>query len=412
LWSGESVSQFGNQVTVLALPMTAVLTLDSGPLAMGVLNAASYLPFLVLTLFVGVWIDRVRRKPILVLSSLGRGLVLASIPLLHAMGVLTIQYLVLAALVIGVFTVFFEVTYQSYLPSVVDSEQLVDGNSKLQTSASAAQVGGPALGGGLVGLLGAPAALLVDAVSFLFSTGSLLAIRTKEKAPEPAGERRKVLHDIREGLRFTFGNRWLRPCVLEAGTYNLCWMVLESVFLLYATHRLHLSASMIGVVLGGGAIGALLGSVMPKWLSKRMGLGTTVSVSMLVGCAAPILVPFAAGPKAVAIPVLVLSFFVGGVGTTVANIHVVSLRQTITPPQLLGRMNASYRFIAWGTVPLGALLGGVLGSALGLRPTLFVGAIGVFASALWIVFSPIRGLREMPKAPAAAEGTEASVSLQ
>ncbi|GAA2581478.1 MFS transporter [Actinomadura fulvescens] len=403
-WSGETISQFGSQVTLLALPLTAVLTLDASPFEMGVLNAASYLPFLVLTLFVGVLIDRRRRRPLMVVSSLGRAAVLGTIPLLHAFDRLDMTYLVAAALVLGALTVLFEVTYQAYLPSLVTTDELVEGNGKLQLSASAAQVGGPALGGALVGLLTAPVTLVVDAVSFLLSAGSLLAIRTKERPPERDGTgRRPVMRDIREGLRFTFGNRWLRPCVLEAGTYNMFWLVMETAFLLYATRELHMTAGQIGLVLGGGAVGALLGSMAASRLSGRLGLGTTVSLSMLAGCAAPLIVPFTFGPEPVVFALLVVSFFIGGAGTTLANIHVVSLRQTLTPPAMLGRMNASYRFVAWGTVPVGSLLGGVLGGAIGLHPTLFVGAAGTFAAALWIVFSPIRSLREMPPAPGEEE---------
>ncbi|TCO55609.1 MFS transporter [Actinocrispum wychmicini] len=408
-WGGDTVSQFGSQVTVLALPLTAVLTLAATPFEMGVLSAASYLPFLVLTLFAGVWLDRVRRRPVMVVSALGRGVVLGSVPVLAAGGLLGFGYLAMASLVLGVLTVLFEVAYQSYLPTVVRSEDLVEGNSKLQVSASAAQVGGPALGGWLVHVFSAPGALLVDAVSFLFSAGGLLAVRTKEPKPERSGERRPVLRDIGTGLRFTFTNRWLRACVLEAGTYNMFWLVLESIFVLYAVRRLGMSAGEIGLVLGAGAVGALIGSLVAKRISTRLGTGPTISLAMVTGCAAPVLVPLATGPQPVIFVLLALSFFIGGAGTTVANIQVVSLRQTLTPSAMLGRMNASYRFVAWGTVPLGSLLGGALGELIGLRPTLFVGAAGIFAAALWIVCSPIRSLREMPAAPASdAEGVAVS----
>lgn len=398
-WGSDTISQFGSQVTVLALPLTAVFSLSATPLEMGFLNAASYLPFLVLTLFVGVWVDRVRRRPIMLVSSLGRGLVLTSIPLLHSTGHLTMPYLYLAALLLGALTVFFEVTYQSYLPSLVPPEDLMEGNGKLQTSASAGQVGGPAIGGWLVGLFGAPSALLVDAVSFLFAAAGLAAVRAKEDPPTPAAERKPVFREIGGGLRYTFSSRWLRPCVLEAGTYNMFWLVLETAFLLYATRELHLSATVIGLVLGGGAVGSLLGAMLAGRIGKHLGPGATISVAMIIGCGAPVLVPLASGPKPVVIGTLILSFLIGGFGTTLANIQVVTLRQTITPKEMLGRMNASYRFVAWGTVPVGALLGGALGDTIGLRATLFVGAAGLFVAALWIVFSPIRTLRVMPLSP-------------
>jgi MFS family permease len=399
-WTGESVSQFGNQVTLLALPLAAVLTLQATAFEMGVLNAASYLPFLLLTLFVGVWVDRVRRRPVMVASAIGRSAVLLSIPLLSAAGLLGMGYLYAAAFVLGVLTVLFEVTWQAYLPALVARDELVEANSKLQVSTSAAQVGGPALAGWLVALLTAPVALLVDACSFLVSAATLVAIRK----PEPARERpaaaaeppEPVLRSIGAGLRFTLGDARLRACVLEAGTYNLFWLVLETTFLLYATHQLGMSPTLIGLVLGGGAVGALLGSIVAGRISARIGIGNTVTLAMVVGCAAPLLVPLAGGSRPLVVGLLLLSFFVGGAGGTVANIQVVSLRQAITPDSMLGRMNASYRFVSWGTVPVGSLIGGWLGSTIGLRPTLTVGAIGVLASALWIVFSPIRSLRELP----------------
>jgi MFS family permease len=401
-WSGESTSQLGNQVTLLALPLVGVITLHATPFQMGVLNAASYLPFLVLTLFVGVYVDRVRRRPVMVFSAIGRALVLLSIPILFWTDALNMGFLYLAALVLGVLTVLFEVTWQAYLPSLLAHEELVEGNSKLQVTTSAAQVGGPAVGGWMVGLLGAPVALLVDVVTFVVAAGTMLSIRHQEPAPKATGpdsSREPVLKSIRKGLKFTLGNRWLRPCVLEAGTYNMFWLVLETSFLLYAARELHLSVTLIGVVLGGGAVGALIGSTLAVRLADRLGVGPTVSLSMLMGCASPLLIPLAGGPRPALVGLLILSFFIGGAGTTIANIQVVSLRQAITPAAMRGRMNASYRFVSWGTVPVGALLGGWLGGVIGLRSTLLVGALGILASALWIVFSPIRTLRTIPEVP-------------
>jgi MFS family permease len=398
-WFGDTFTQFGGQITTLALPLTAVLTLHASSFGMGLLNMATYLPFLLITLFVGVWIDRVRRRPVMLWSLAARTALLVGVPVLAWTHVLSMAWLVAAALLLGVFTVCFEVTYQAYVPAIVEREDLQEANSKLQLSASAAQVAGPAMGGGLVGWLGGPAALMTNAGALAVPLACLGTIRRREDTPEqePGAERAKVWTDIRAGLKFTFGNRMLRACVLEAGTYNAFWLVLETVFLLYATHKLGLSSGVIGVVMGGGAIGALLGAVIAKRLSDRLGVGTTISLAMITGCAAPILIPLAGGPKPVVLAVLLLSFFIGGAGTTVANIQVVSLRQAVTPYRMLGRMNASYRFVAFGPVPFGALLGGILGDAIGLRSTLVVASCGLFASALWIVFSPIRTLRTLPE---------------
>jgi MFS family permease len=407
-WSSETVSQLGNQVTLLALPLTAVLTLDASAGQMGLLNAASYLPFLVLTLFVGVWADRSRRRPLLIASALCRATILFCIPILAALDRLNIGLLLLGALLLGVFTVLFEVTYQAYVPSLVDRDHLVEANSKLQVSASATQMGGPALGGALVQWLTAPVALLVDAFSFLFSAAGMLAIRRTEPTPEREEQDNRVWTAIMTGLRFNFRDRSLRACVLEAGTYNLFWLVLQTVFLLYATHQLHLSPGAIGLALGCGAVGSLVGSLVAKRIADVYGIGTTITGSAVLGCAAPVLVPLASGPRPLVLATLVVSFFIGGAGETVTNIHVVSLRQSLTPSTMLGRMNAGYRFVAWGTVPIGALIGGALGELIGLRLTLFVAVAGLLLASLWLVASPIRAMHGLPTeadiAPAAERG--------
>lgn len=393
-WAGDTVAQFGYQVTLLALPLTAVLTLHASAGDMGLLNAASYLPYLVLSLVAGVWIDRVRRRPVMVISALCRAAVLLAVVLLADAHRLGFGDLYGAALLLGVFAVFFDVTYQAYLPSLIEKDDLMEGNSKLQGSASAAQVGGPALGGWLVHLLTAPTALAVNVGSFAVSALSLLAVGKREPRPEPAA-RRRMRADIAEGLRFAFKEPSLRACTLEAGTYNLFWMVIQTVFLLYATGPLHMSTSSIGLVLGGGAVGSLLGAVVAKWFTNRLGFGLSATVAVVIGNCALILLPLASGPGAAVIALFLFGYFVNGTGTTISNIQVLSMRLTITPSEMLGRMNASYRFVATGTIPLGALLGGALGNAIGLRATLFVGATGLVCSSMWLVFSPIRSVRDL-----------------
>jgi MFS family permease len=399
LWAGETISQFGTQVTTLALPLTAIVVLQATPVEMGVLGAATYLPFLLLTLFAGVWVDRHRRRPILVWSNLGRFVVLAAVPVLAVTDLLRIEHVYLAAALVGVCTVLFDLAYQSYLPSLVVRDDLVEGNSKLQVSASAAQIGGPGLGGLLVQVFSAPVAILVDAVSYLCSVVSLLLIRNREPDPADGGPmRRGIWKDIGEGLRFTFGNPTLRACALEAAVYNMAFLITETIFLLYATRQLGLSPGVIGAIIGTGAIGALIGSTLPKRLGARFGIGPTILWSVAVATVAPLLVPLAGGPRWLLIALLVASFFIGGGATIVCSIHVVSLRQAITPERILGRMTASYRFFTWGIIPIGALLGGYLGDTIGLRPTLFVGCGLFVVAALFIVFSPIPRLRVLPEA--------------
>ncbi|MGH3168287.1 MAG: MFS transporter [Trebonia sp.] len=402
-WAGDTVSQFGNQITLLALPLTAVLTLKANALQMGILNAASYLPYAAASLFIGVWVDRIRRRPVMIVSALSRALILVVIVVFARAHMLRIDYLYGGALVLGAFTVLFDVAYEAYLPSLIDRDALVEGNSRLGVSASAAQVSGPALSGWLARLFTAPMALLADAGSFVVAAAALVAIRKPEPRPARTGGERRLRREMWVGIQFTFGNRVIRACVLEAATYNVFWLVLETVFLLYATHDLRMSSSEIGLVLSGGAVGALAGSMVTGRLSARLGAGGAISLAMVVGCAAPVLIPLSGGPRPLLFAILTISYFFGGAGTAVANIQVTSLWQAMAPSDMLGRINASYRFVAIGVVPIGALLGGVLGDEAGLRPTLFVAAAGIFAASLWIVFSPIRTMRQVPEIQRAQE---------
>ncbi|WP_181442268.1 MFS transporter [Streptomyces tateyamensis] len=395
LWAGESVSQLGAQVTQLALPLAAVYQLHANSTQLGLLNAASYAPFLGLTLFIGVWADRRRRRPLMIGANLGRALLVGTVPLCAAMGALTVWYLYLAALAIGVLTVVFDVSYQSYLPSLINTEQLVEGNSKLSVSNSVAQIGGPGLAGLLIGWLTAPLALLVNCASYLVSVGTLSTIRRREPAPEQPAERVSTVRSIAEGLKVVLGNASIRAIALQAGTYNLCWMSLQTVFVLYAS-RLGMRPGTIGLVLGVGAVGSLLGAVGAARLKERLGLGRAVLAELLLCCCAPLLIPLAPGRGALSYALYVTAFGLCGLGSTMATIHAVSLRQVITPPQLLGRVNAGCRFIAWGPLPLGALIGGRLGDTLGLRPTLWITAGTFLFALLWVALSPVVRLRDFP----------------
>nr|WP_275409200.1 MFS transporter [Streptomyces sp. SID12501] len=409
LWSGESVSQMGAQVTQLALPLAAVYQFEASSTQLGLLNAASFAPFLGATLFIGVWVDRRRRLPLMIWSNIGRGLLVGSVPLCAALDVLSIGYLYVTALLIGVLTVLFDVSYQSYLPSLIKREQLIEGNSKLQATSSIAQIGGPGLAGLLVGWLTAPVALLANAFSYVVSVAGLLTIRRPEPAPAVSEQRVSTGRSIAEGLRMVFRNASVRAIALEAGTYNLCWMSLQTVFVLYAARELDMGPATIGLILGVGAVGSLVGAVGAGWLKQRLGLGRAVIAELVLCCAAPLLVPLAPGRGLVSYGMYVLAFACCGIGSTMSTIHVVSLRQVITPDHLLGRVNAGCRFIAWGPLPLGALIGGYLGDVIGLRPTLYVTAFGFLFALLWVVFSPVARLKDFPagppQEPAAASGS-------
>ena len=282
-WVGQTISVFGSQITNLALPLTAVLVLNASSSQMGVLNALGIAPFILVGLFAGVWADRMRRRPILLASDLGRFLLLGSIPLAALGGFLTIPYLYIIIFLVGIMTVFFDVSYQAFLPSLVGREQLVEGNSKLEVSNSAAAILGPGLAGVLVQALTAPIAIIFDALSFLVSAISLRVIRSQETAPElKQAAEKNVLREIREGLHVVFGNRLLwsiAGCTATANFFGSMW---QAVFILYLTRELGMPPAVQGIIFAAGAPGALLAALISARVAKRLGLGTTIIVSNLV----------------------------------------------------------------------------------------------------------------------------------
>jgi MFS family permease len=399
LWSAETISQFGSQVSQLALPLVAILVLDASAFEVAALGTVGFLPFLLFTLPAGVWVDRLRRRPILVAGDLGRAALLATIPLAYAVDALTLGQLFVVSFLTGVCTVLFDVAYMSYLPSLVERDRIIEGNSKLEVSRSAAQVGGPGVAGGLVELFTAPWAILVDALSFLGSGLFLLGIRKPEERPAPAlvdGRRTSVWTELKEGLRFVLGNPNLRAQAGCTGTSNFFSSVAFAIYLVFAVRELHLSAGLIGVIFSVGSAGSLAAAFTANRISGRFGIGpTTIAVSTLWGPAGLLIVLAPVGNAA--IPFLLAAQLLFGFAVVVYNIVQVSYRQAICPPRLQGRMNSVMRFIVWGTIPLGSLAGGVLASWLGLRGTILVGSLGGSLAVLWIVLSPQRRLRELPE---------------
>src|SRR4051794_28020672 len=308
LWVGESISLVGSQITSLALPLVVVVVLDAGPLQMGALGAAQYAPFLLFGLIAGVWLDRVRRRPILVWTDIGRAALLASIPISAALGLLRIDQLYVVAFGTGVLTVFFDVAYHAFLPSLVRREELVEGNSKLELSRSVAQIAGPGLGGGLVQFLTAPVAVAVDSVSYLSSALSLALIRTPEAPPE-SRETRSVRAEIAEGVRLVLGNPVLRANAGCTGTWNLFSSAIQAVFILYATHDLGLAPATLGVVLAASGPGALLGALVASWSARRLGVGPTIIFGAIVGGLGTLLVAFA-GQLPATVALVIAGWFV------------------------------------------------------------------------------------------------------
>ena len=397
LWAAETISQFGSQVDDLALGLVAISVLDASAFEVAVYGTVNFLPFILFTLPAGVWVDRLPRKPILVIGDFGRFAALSTIPIAYVADVLTLWQLYAVAFLTGVFTVFFDVAYQSYLPSLVDRESIGEGNSKLEVSRSTAQLGGPGLGGVLVELITAPYAVLVDAVSFLASATLLLRIRKREEPviASTTDAKRSLWDELKEGLRFVLGNPNLRAQAGCTATSNLFFSVTFSIYLVYLVRELELPPAVIGLLFALGSVGSLLAAFTTTRISKRFGIGPTTIAATFLNL--PAMLSIALAPTGFPIPFLVAGGVVLGFVIVVYNITQVSYRQAICPPRLQGRMNSVMRFIVWGTIPIGTLAGGALGSVVGLRETLVVGAIGSGASFLWILLSPQRHLREMPE---------------
>ena len=400
LWTGETISQFGSQISQLAIPLTAILVLDATAFEVAALTTVEFLPFIIFTLPAGVWVDRLRRRPILIASDVVRALLLGSIPIAYVLDALTLGQLFLVGFLFGICTVFFDVAYQSYLPSLVERNQIIEGNSKLEITRSAAQIGGPGLGGVLIEVFTAPYAVLLDAVSFAASALAIFRIRAVEETPPTVersdGKKASMWTELKEGLRFVLSNPNLRAQAGCTSTSNFFSSVSFSIILVYAVRELDLSPGLIGFVFSLGALGGLLAALTATRLSARFGIGpTTIVMAAFFG---PTMILYAVAPAGnAAVPLLVTAQLIFGFTMVVYNIVQVSYRQAICPPRLQGRMNSVMRFIVWGTIPLGTLVGGALASWIGLRETIVVGALGGGLAVLWIVFSPQRHLRDMPE---------------
>jgi MFS family permease len=393
LWAAETVSQIGTQVTQLALPVVAVTYLAASPLQMGYLTALETVAFLVIGLPAGAWVDRWRRKRVLVTADVVRAVTLASLPIAYLAGVLTLGQLFVVAAVTGAATVFFDVAYQSYLPSLVHRDQIVDGNGKLEASRAVAQVAGPGAAGVLLRVVGAPLLIALDAVSFLLSALFIGAIRQPDRVPDRS-TRRRLRTEIGEGLSFVVRHPLLRRIVACTGTSNLFSMITTTLLVLFALRELDLSETDLGFVLSAGAVGGLLGAVTAARFARRVGEGRAIPLSVLVALPFAALTPLAA--LGAPVPLLVLSQFGFSWVVVVYNVTQVSFRQRLCPPQLLGRMNASVRFLVFGTMPVGGLLGGALGTWLGVVPTLWIAVGGQALAAAWVTLSPLLGLRDLP----------------
>ncbi len=399
LWLGQTVSQFGSHITGAALPFVAFLTLGATPLQLGILSALGSLPILVFGLLAGGWVDRLRRRPILIGADLGRALILGTIPLAAVLGMLRIEWLYVVAALTGILTIFFDVAYGTILPVLVPRHDLIEANSKLGTSSALAEIGGPSLAGFLVQLISAPFAILIDAVSFLLSALGIALIRTVEPPPPPAAERRPLRHDMAEGLRLVLRQPILRALAGSAATATFFGNFIGVLYSIYCVKELGIPPALVGVMIGLGGVGAFIGTLVTGPLTRRVGVGRSIIGAILFATVVNATIPLVWGPPLLVAGILMATQVIGDIAWPVHSINEQSLRQALVPDRLLGRANASMHFLIGGLAPLGALLGGVLGEEIGMRPTLWIAIGGLLLSTLWLIFSPLRHLHDTPATP-------------
>ena len=411
LWAAQTVSQFGTQITLLALPLAAIVSLEASAFEVALLGALEYAPFLFLTLPAGVWVDRLRRRPLLIAADVGRALVLASVPVAWALDVLNIWQLFAVGFLTGSLTVVFDVAYVPYIASIVDRERLVDANSKMEITRSSAQAAGPGLGGALVQLVGAPFALIADAVSFVVSGFLAWRIRAAETVPASDGAPRSTRTELVDGLRYVVGNPYLRPIMACTAASNFFGSAIWGPLLvLYGVRVLELDAATIGLALALGNVGVIAGALLVGRISSRLGIGPTIALASVLFGPVVLLVPLA--PKSQPLPLLVAGLGVTGFGGVVFNVTIRSLAQAITPNRLLGRTTAIVRLIVWGVIPLGTLLGGVVAETIGIRTAIWVGAVGASFAALPVLLSRVPRLRTLTEIAPLAEPLPGVVRIE
>ncbi|SEM10827.1 MFS transporter [Streptacidiphilus jiangxiensis] len=405
LWGGQTVSEAGTAVTTFALPYLAVVTLHRSTLEVAALQVFATLPFILFALPAGALIERASKRRVMIWTDLARALVLLTVPLAAGMHALGMPQLYLVATVSGVLSVLFGIAYPTLVPALVEPAQLADGNSKLQISTSVAQITGASVGGVLLAALGAVGAVVVDACSFVVSCASLVGVRGDMRRPAARTARLSVREDIAEGLRVIWRDRILRALLLNGGTSVLFSTMTSALFVLFLVRDLHGAPTVVGVVQAAGGVGGVLGGVLAPRLVRRFGNARVIlhaklwfsGAFALLPCATPgwgLLVAGAVG-------------FAGFAGVVVFNTAAISLRQQMCPPELQGRMNATFRWVVWGGMPLGAMLGGLLGTRLGVRETILLAGLGSLSGAFWLWRSPLRTLSRTPE-PAAEQAVPVS----
>jgi MFS family permease len=395
LWTGQTISVFGSMIGGAALSFTAILVVHATPFELGVLAAAGLAPAFLTSLVAGAWVDRLPRRPILIAADAGRALALLTIPLAAFAGVLRIEQLYAVAFVVSILTIFFDVAYQAYLPELVSREELVDGNSKLSASAAVAEIGGFGVAGWLVQWFTAPLAILLDALSFVASAVSVGLIRTPEP-PAPPVAQPNLTREVVEGLVEVWRSPLLRSIALCTLTLELSGGIYGALVVLYMSQGLGFEPGILTMFWAVGGISSFLGAALATRVTRRLGIGRAMIAGLLLSGCATLLIPLAQGATLAAALLLIAQQLFGDGAYTVYEINQVSLRQSIVAGRRLGRVNASLRFVALGATLAGALLGGVLGETIGVRPALAGGGICMLLSTLWLVFSPLRRLQVAP----------------
>jgi MFS family permease len=403
LWIGQTVSVFGSNITRTGIPLIAVITLTATPTQLGILTAVASLPVLVLGLFIGAWVDRLRRRPIMIAADIARLLLLLTIPAAALTGHLSMELLYVMLALMGVLGLVFETAYRAYLPSLVSPDQIPEANRRLSTSDSLAEVGGPALAGALIQVISAPLAVLVDAATFLFSASAFALIRKTELKPVPHSEHaaensRSVLREIAEGLRLVAHDPILLTLTINLGLGNFFGSFFGTLYDIYLIRDLNLTPAILGVTIAAGGVGALAGALLSSRIERRFGLGKTLIGSLLFSGCFNLLIPLASGAPLAAAAMLIAGQIFGDAAMMIYGIHSLSLVQVVVPNRLLGRTNASFGFIGMGIAPVGALLAGVLATALGTRAVMLIAVLGILATALWTSRSPLRKLTGFPAA--------------
>lgn len=395
LWLSMSVSTLGSEVTFLALPLVAILVLHATPVEVAILGAMPFVAFALFGLPAGVWVDRLPRRQVMVVGDLGRAAVLVLVPIAAVANVLAMWELYVIAFVAGALTVFYEIAYQSILPELVDRDRLAEGNSRLEVSRSASQVIGPGIGGALIGAIGAPIAITADALSYLGSAAFLIGLHpSRPRALRTAADSKGLVGEILEGLRFYRRQPILLSASASVILLNIGFHMAGAIALIFYARELQMTPEAIGIAFSIGSIGFLVGAAAGAAVGRRLGVGRTLMLGCGVSSAAWYLLTLATPDTAFWL--LVVAGVIQGLVLPPVFVNNVALRQTLTPDELSGRVNATARWLHWTAIPFGQLAGGVLATAVGLRLTIAIGATVGVASVILLLLSPMRSVREMP----------------